>query len=87
LYASPWHSEEHRGEKSHVESGRSRVTGQGDRVSGHRDRSQSPRLRDEHAGRPRGHQTIASDHIREILKLRPSHYSCDIGGFQEEAWL
>ncbi|KAH9302284.1 hypothetical protein KI387_013867, partial [Taxus chinensis] len=61
--------------------------GQGDRVSRHRDRSRSPRLRDEHAERPRGCQTTAVDHIREIMKLWQSHYSGDTSGFQEEAWL
>ncbi|KAH9305211.1 hypothetical protein KI387_009615, partial [Taxus chinensis] len=52
-----------------------------------RERSRSPRLGDRQAERPRGRQTTATDHIREILKLRPSHYLGDIGGFQAEAWL
>ncbi|KAH9319188.1 hypothetical protein KI387_020957, partial [Taxus chinensis] len=48
-----------------------------DRVPELRERSQSPRLRDEHAKRPRGRKTTVADHIREILKLRPSHYLGD----------
>ncbi|KAH9309568.1 hypothetical protein KI387_037479, partial [Taxus chinensis] len=87
--ASPRHSEEHRAENFHAESTRaeSPQRGHGDRISGHRDRSQSPRQREEHTERPRIHHTSAVDHIREILKLRPSHYSGDTGGFQAEAWL
>lgn len=55
-------------------------------MSGHKERSRSLRLRDDHAARPRGRLTIVADHIREILKLQPSHYSGNIGGFQEESW-
>ncbi|KAH9311197.1 hypothetical protein KI387_026232, partial [Taxus chinensis] len=51
------------------------------------DRSRSPRQREEHSDRPRTRHTSAANHIREILKLRPYHYSGDTGGFQEEAWL
>ncbi|KAH9306663.1 hypothetical protein KI387_011067, partial [Taxus chinensis] len=53
--------------------------GHGDRISGHRDESRSPRQREDHAERPRDRHSSAVDHIREILKLRPSHYSGDIG--------
>ncbi|KAH9305210.1 hypothetical protein KI387_009614, partial [Taxus chinensis] len=52
-----------------------------------RERSRSPRIRDRLAKRPRGRQTTVTDHIREILKLRLTHYSGDTGGFQVEAWL
>ncbi|KAH9306229.1 hypothetical protein KI387_010633, partial [Taxus chinensis] len=85
----PQHNMEHMVENSHVEMARAESPQKvhGDMILGYMDRFKSPRQREEHVNRPRGHHSLVADHIKEIVKVRPSHYSRDAGGFQEEAWL